>query len=169
MAGTPTDELIDECRRQEEGCNYTGVSFLIWLRWMKTFRLICYVAPVIFGALATWKIVSQGSPTMAAVCTLLATVIPPAYKATRADKAIEDYITASGEFINLRDRFRQVANIYSHEPFTQFEAKCKPLLDRLEKVRARSLTPPNWFFWLSQRKIQSGDYKHDHDIAKENA
>lgn len=164
-----TQSLIDECHRQSENCSYTGVTFTIWLRWLKTFRLFCEVSPVIFGALATWKIVSQTSPTWAAVFTLLATVIPPVYRASKNDRAIDDYQNAAGEFSNLRDRFRQAATIYSHEDFTQFEAKVKPYLDRLEKARTRSLTPPNWVFWLAQRKVQSGDYKHDYDIAREAA
>lgn len=166
MTDARNDRLVDECKRQEENCNYTAVSFTIWLRWLKGFRLFCEVSPVIFGALATWKIVSQTSPTWAAVFTLLATVVPPVYKASKNDRAIEDYTTASGEFTNLRDRFRQAATIYSHDDFLQFEAKTKPLFDRLEKVRTRALTPPDWFFKLSQRKIQSGDYVHDHDLAK---
>ncbi|WP_313609393.1 hypothetical protein [Rhizobium sp.] len=169
MSDPRIQKLVDECHRQEENCRYTAVSFTLWLRWLKRFRLFCEVAPIVFGALATWKIVSQTSPTWAAVFTLLATVIPPVYKASKADRAIDDYTTATGEFTNLRDRFRQVATISSHEDFSQFEAKVKPLLDRLEKVRARALTPPEWLFKLSQRKVQSGDYTHDYDLAKQAA
>lgn len=169
MSDPRIQTLVDECHRQEENCNYTAVSFTIWLRWLKGFRVACEVLPVVFGALATWKIVSQTSPTWAAVFTLLATVIPPAYKATKTDRAIEDYTSATGEFTNLRDRFRQAATIFAHEEFSQFEAKTKLLFDRLEKVRSRSLTPPNWFFKASQRKVQSGDYTHDYDLTRQAA
>lgn len=166
MSAEQSRELADECRRQHEGCNYTAVMFTIWLRMLKIVRLFCEVSPVMFGALATWKIVSQTSPTWAAVFTLLATVIPPAYRASKTDKAIEDYTVASGEFTNLRDRFRQAANIYRLEDFAQFEARVKPLIDRLEKVRSRALTPPEFTFWLARRKIGKGDYIHDYDQLK---
>lgn len=96
MSDPRIQKLVDECHRQEENCRYTAVSFTLWLRWLKRFRLFCEVAPIVFGALATWKIVSQTSPTWAAVFTLLATVIPPVYKASKADRAIDDYTTATG-------------------------------------------------------------------------
>ena len=122
--------------------------------------------PVIFGALATWKIVSQTSPTWAAVFTLLATVIPPAYRASKTEVAIEDYTVATGEFTNLRDRFRQAALISSQKSFEEFEAVSTRLFERLEKVRSRALTPPEWFFRLARRKIRAGDYDHDYDQRK---
>lgn len=156
-------QLVDECQRQAENCSYTSVSFTIWLRCLKAARLFCEVAPLVFGALATWKIVAQTSPTWAAVFTLLATVIPPAYKASKMAQAIEDYTVAGGEFTNLRDRFRQAALIYSQEDFAALEAKAKPLLERLEKVRNRSMTPPEWVFKLAQKKLKTGDYVHDYD------
>jgi hypothetical protein len=156
-------QLSDECHRQSESCNYTAVSFIIWLRILKTVRLASEVAPVIFGALATWKIVSQTSPTWAAVFTLLAAVIPPAFKSSKTEKAIEEYTLAAGEFTNLRDRFRQLASVYSMEEFQKFEALASPVFNRLEKIRSRSLTPPDWVFWLAQRKIKGGDYIHDFD------
>ena len=159
--------LVDECHRQSENCAYTSTTFTIWLRWLRTIRAICLTAPVIFGALATWKVVAQGSPTWGAVFTLLATVIPPAYRATRTDAAIEEYTTVTGEFTNLRDRFRQAALISSHKPFEEFEADFRPLLDRLEKVRRRALTPPEWCFWCSQRKHKAGHYHHDYDEKTE--
>jgi len=64
--------------------------------------------------------VSRGSPSGrataakalrpgAAFLTLLATAIPPAYRASKLDSAIDDYTLLAGEFTNLRDRFRQAA------------------------------------------------------------
>jgi hypothetical protein len=125
------------------------------------------MSPVVFGALATWKIVSQTSPTWAAVFALLATLIPPAYRASKTDAAIEEYILAAGEFTNLRDRFRQAASISSRKPFAEFEADTKPLMARLEKIRSRPLTPPEVFFLLAQRKLKAGHYRHDYDEQPE--
>jgi len=121
---------------------------------------------VVFGALATWKIVAEGSPTSAAVFVLLATVIPPAYRASRVEAAIEDYTTLAGEFTNLRDRFRQAALITSRKGFNEIEAETKALIDRLEKARRRMLTPPEWCFKLARRKHRAGHYEHDYDVAR---
>jgi len=123
------------------------------------------VAPVVFGAVATWKILDT-SPMWAAVFTLLATVIPPAYRASRTDAAIDDYTLLAGEFTNLRDRFRQAALISSAKNFPEFEADTKPLIARMDKARARTLTPPEWCFKLARWKIEKGDYDHDYDEKK---
>jgi hypothetical protein len=159
----PSEALVDECQRQHENCSYTSTTFTIWLRFLRSIRFFCLTAPVIFGAIATWKVVAQNSPTWGAVFTLLATVIPPAYRASKTDAAIDEYTTLTGEFTNLRDRFRQAALISSHKPFPEFEAETHPLLDRMEKARARALTPPELCFKLAQRKLKAGHYDHDYD------
>jgi hypothetical protein len=155
--------LVDECQRQYENCAYTSTAFTIWLRFLKGIRVSCMVAPVIFGALATWKMVAQNSPTWGAIFTLLATVIPPAYAASKTNSAIERYTTLGGEFTNLRDRFRQLALISSHKTFPEFEVDAKPLFDRLEKARGQMLTPPEWCFALARRKHRAGHYRHEYD------
>lgn len=169
MTDAAAKALIDECHRQSENCSYTATTFTIWLRGLAIIRSFCKVSPVMFGALATWKMVAQNSPVWGSVFTLLATVIPPAYSASRVPAYIEEYRAAAGEFTNLRDRFRQGALISSHKAFPEFEADAKPLFDRLEKVRRRMLTPPEWCFRLAQRKHRKGHYRHDYDEQQNSA
>lgn len=159
----PTKALVDECQRQSENCGYTSTTFTVWLRCLRTLRVVCHTTPVICGALATWKIVAQHSPTWAAVFTLLATVIPPAYRASKTDAAIEEFTVLTGEFTNLRDSFRRAALISSQKPFSAFEEETKPLLIRIEKARQRALTPPEWCFKYARWKHKAGHYHHDHD------
>lgn len=163
---TPTSALIDECERQFENCSDTSTSFIIWLRFLRWMRTICLVAPVVFGAIATWKIVAQNSPIWTAVFALLATVVPPVYQASKLDQTIADYETLAGEFTNLRDQFRQLAKIASQKPFPKFEAESKAIFRRLEKARSRPLAPPEWTFRLAKRKNRAGDYRHDYDERK---
>jgi hypothetical protein len=162
--GDPAAALVDECQRQSETCAYTATTFIIWLRVLRGIRVFCVVAPIIFGALATWKLLAN-SPASSAVFMLLATVIPPAYRASKVDASIDDYTLLAGEMTNLRDRFRQAATIQSSKAFPEFEAAAKPLLDRLEKARARALTPPEWCFKLARKKHKEGHYAHDYDQA----
>ena len=49
----------------------------------------------------------------------------------------------------------------------EFEADFGVVMDRLEKVRCKSITPPEWCFWLAQRKVKSGDYTFDVDEPKQ--
>jgi hypothetical protein len=150
--------------RQSETCAYTATSFIIWLRVLRGIRVFCVVAPIVFGALATWKLLAD-SVALSATFMLLTTVIPPAYRASKVDAAINDYTVLAGEMTNLRDRFRQAATIDALKPFTEFEAAAKPLLGRLEKARARALTPPEWCFKLARWKHKQGHYVHDYDQA----
>jgi hypothetical protein len=161
----PTQTLIDECQRQSENCSYTATTFTIWLRWLRRVRTFCVVAPIVFGALATWKLLAD-VPSWSAVFMLLTTAIPPAYRASKKDAEIEEYTTLTGEFTNLRDRFRQAALITSRKPFAEFDAEVKVLMDRLEKARRRALTPPEWCFRLARLKHKAGHYHHDYDEAR---
>jgi hypothetical protein len=144
MSDPQAAALIDECQRQSENCGYTATNFTIWLRWLRGIRATFVVTPVIFGALATWKVL-DASPTLAAVFMLLTTVIPPSHRALGIDEAIEAYTKAAGEMSNLRDRFRQAALISSHRPFVDFWADAQPLIARLERARNRTLTPLKCF------------------------
>ena len=158
-----TKELADECERQFENCRDTAVSFIMWLKALRAIRVFFVAAPIIFGALATWKILVEAT-TLAAIFTLLATVLPPVYRAIKLDETIKDYELLAGEFTNLRDRFRQAMLIGSQKPFSQFEAEVQTLLPRLEKARSRALAPPDRYFRKARKKIVSGDYTHDRDI-----
>lgn len=151
--------LVAEYSRQEENCGYTAVSFTIWLRTLRQIKTACQVVPIVAGALATWGIVHNGAPVFAAVCTLLATAIPPAYRATKADDAIRDYEVLAGEFTNLRDRFRQLALTAAETP-DQLREQAAPFLVRLEKARQRMLTPPEWAFRQAKAKFDAGHYEH---------
>jgi hypothetical protein len=161
-AADPTAALIDECQRQSENCAYSATTFIIWLRALRGVRIFCVVAPIVFGALATWKLMSD-SPVWSAVFVLLATVIPPAYRASTVESSIKEYELLAGEMTNLRDRFRQAATIDSHKPFPEFEAAAKAYLDRLEKARNRALSPPEWCFRLARKKHKAGHYANDYD------
>lgn len=161
-----TQALLDECRRQEENCSYTAVSFVIWLRVLRWTRKVCLTTPLVFGALATWKVLTETSPVMVAVFTLLATVIPVVYRASKTDDMIRQYTKTAGELTNLRDRFRQAATISANKDEVAFEKDARPLFDRMEKSREPMLTPPEWCFKMAREKIKAGHYRHDCDEAK---
>jgi hypothetical protein len=157
--------LADECERQFENCRDTAVSFIVWLKALRWTRIFFIAAPIIFGALATWKLLADRT-LWAAVFTLLATVLPPVFKAINLEDIIKDYEKQAGEFINLRDRFRQAKLIGSLKPVAEFEAEVKALMVRMEKARTRVLAPPNWSFKRARKQIVSGAYTHDHDLPQ---
>lgn len=162
-----TVELARECHRQYDNCLFTATSLHIWLRWLRAWKIFFTLAPIVFGAVGSWKILSSSTdPTMRAVGALgsfLGGLLSTIYGALKLDTHISEARTAAGELTNLRDAFRQAALISSKGSFEEFEAEFGKLRTRLEKVRALGITPPEPCFWLAQRKIRAGHYSFDID------
>ncbi len=158
--------LVDECKREKENCEFTALSFTIWLRSLRWRRTASMVFPVIFGALATWQIVTQYMPWMAAVLTLLATVIPLVYRASKTDTAIAQFTKLAGTFTNLRDRFRQLAEVGPHKETEVFEKEFAALMVKMEMARLYSETPPERCFKAARKKIKAGHMSHYYDETK---
>ena len=131
-----TAALKQECLNQFQNCGYTALTFTIWLRFLRWIKLFSLFAPVVLGALATWNIVGESMPAAAAVCAFLAVLIPPTFQAAKLDTSIKQYTTMAGEFTNLRDRFRLIAEFSSLKPFDEFEVRVQlpPFQVRKSKV-----------------------------------
>ncbi len=128
---TRTAALKEECLNQFQNCGYTTLTFTIWLRFLRWIKLFSLFAPVVLGALATWNIVGESMPAAAAVCAFLAVLIPPTFQAAKLDASIKQYATMAGEFTNLRDRFRLIAEFSSLKPFEEFESAFNFLFSKL--------------------------------------
>jgi len=48
-----------------------------------------------------------------------------------------------------------------------WQREANRLLDKLDKARKEALTPPEFAFWIGQRKIKKGHYHHDYDERAE--
>ncbi|HMI85623.1 MAG TPA: hypothetical protein VK550_16110 [Polyangiaceae bacterium] len=169
MTKTKTEELVLECKRQFENCLYTSTALHIWLRSKRGGRIFLIAAPLVLGAFSTWKLMTESSlqevRLLASACALLAGVVPSIYAALKLDEDLKEMKEAAAEFTNLRDRFRQTAAIWSKKPFGEFEAEFLRWMGEMDKTRSRALTPPEWAFKRAQKKVQSGDYDFDVDLA----
>ena len=167
LADERTRALVTECRRQEESCLYTSTSLYVWLRRARLIRRVFIVAPLIFGALATWSVLDQ--PTndwlrwLTATCALLAGLLPAVYEALKLDTHIEEISGQAAVFKNLQDRFRHAATVISMGPYEEFGAAFETLMERMDAARATSVTPPERCFRVARRKIVGGHYEFDTD------
>jgi hypothetical protein len=59
---------------------------------------------------------------LAAVFSLLGTVIPLVYRSSKTDATIAQFVRLAGEFTNLRDRFRQLSEVGVHKDVTVFDS-----------------------------------------------
>lgn len=161
--------LLEECNREAENCQYTSLSFTIWLRRLRGRRTASMILPVVFGCLATAQIVTHYMPAMAAVFTLLATAIPLVYRASKTDKTIAQFTRLAGEFTNLRDRFRQLGEVGIHKEVAVFETEFRVLMARMDKARKNAGTPPEWCFEEARKKIKAGHMHHDYDEVEKSS
>jgi len=167
---TKLEQLVQECRRQSEGCLYTSTTLFVWLRTLRYLKVFFIVAPLILGSLASGKLLlsfdAENTKVVAAVCAFFAGLLPSIYAALKYEERLKECITLSAEFKNLQDRFRQAALVASEKPMAEFETQFNKLMARLEAARNSSFTAPEWCFRAAQKKIQSGDYHYDTDIVK---
>jgi len=168
--GEKLEQLVQECRRLSEGCLYTSTSLFIWLRTLRYLKVVFIIAPLTLGSLAGGKLLlsvdSDGVRAFAAICAFLAGLLPAIYSALKYDDRLKECTFLAAEFKNLQDRFRQAALVASQKPFPEFEAQFDQLMNRLELARKPSFTTPEWCFRRAQKKIKTGDYHYDVDIAK---
>lgn len=163
IPAAPAEELVHELRRQEENCAYSAASLYLWFKCLRSLKAAALTLQVVFGALATWKVLVKDYELLTAVFALLAAVISPLLSATKMTNEIAAAKAAATEFTALRDRFRRAALVDSQKPFDAFGALAEPLFERMDKARAASTAPPELFFWLASRKVRKGHFKHDYD------
>lgn len=152
--------LIDECKRQEESCLYTSATLFEWLRSLRQWKVAFVVAPIILGGLATWPLLAQ-QPDFAWVtgtCALLAGIAPAVYKALDFDVSLDAVAKNAHQYKILQDRFRQAWRVTAVGPTDIFENEFRKLMERMDAARSSSLTAPERFFKKAQAKIQSGHY-----------
>lgn len=158
-------EVRSEALRQEENCLYTSTAMYRWLTTVRWQQRVVLVLPILLAAAASYSYSRDVFPAWAlALVALVATLIPSMAKALDIETQVKELKDAAGEYKNLQDRFRQLANIGSVENIEAADARLSELMDRLDAVRAKSLVVPQRHFESAQKKIKSGDYDFTADI-----
>lgn len=165
-----TQNLIAECKRQEESCLYMSTTIFEWLKSLRRWRVVFVVVPIILGGLATWPLLSKqaGLEWFIGVCALLAGMTPAVYKALDLDVSLDTLAKSAHQFKILQDRFRQAWRVTALGGFDDFKAAFDALMERMDTARAGSLTTPERFFKKAQKKISSGTYDFGVDLKNAN-
>lgn len=159
-------EIAKEARRQFENCLYTSSSLYEWLKLLKFLDGLMTISPIIFGSLATWKVLDTGdSKFFVSFCALMAAIIPIIQKSSKIKEKIAEVGKAAGCYTNMRDRFRQIAMISAHKDVPNLEIDFQALMQKMEEVRLNGTTAPELSFKAAQRKIKLGDYDSDFELA----
>lgn len=167
---TTLENLIKECKRQEESCLYTSTTLYIWLREARVLRAVFIITPIIFGAFASWSILEKPEVVwmvwLTATAGLIAGLIPAIREALNLDIHVEDISKHAAQFKHLQDRFRLAADTGSGKSIEEFETEVRDLLDRLDEARKASVTPPERCFVIAREKILKGHYDFTVDSKK---
>lgn len=161
-------EIIAECRRQQESCTYTSTALYFWLKEVRAYRVAFITLPILFGSLASAKILLKDPDYdwVTAVAALLAGLFPAIFKALDLDVSLKAMSDAAHRFEILRDRFRQAALITATKPLDDLEEEFADLMRRMDEARNSSLAIPERHFKKAQKKIGGGDYDFDSDVEK---
>ena len=157
--------LIDECKRQEESCLYTSAMLFEWLKSLRRWKVAFVVAPIVLGGIATWPLLTRQPDYdwVTAACALLAGLAPAVYKALDFDVSLDVVAKHAHAFKILQDRFRQAWRVTGLAPGDAFEKEFSSLMERLDAARSSSLTAPERFFRKAQAKILAGHYEFSVD------
>ena len=159
VTSTPSSDYVEECRREERNCLRTAASLHIWARFLRFWRIVFTVFPLILGAIAGWSILKQsGNPVVQVLFSFIALVegvFPALYTSLRIDGRVDQSARLEAEYINLGDRFRQAALNSSHKSSSECESEFRPLMKRLELARGESAVP-DWCVKKAEAKITHG-------------
>lgn len=161
-------EIINECKRQQESCTYTSTALYFWLKEVRVYRIAFITLPIVFGSLASAKILLKDPSFdwVTAIAALLAGLFPAIFKALDLDVSLKAMSDAAHRFEILRDRFRQAALITATKPLDELEEVFADLMGRMDEARSASLAIPERHFKKAQKKIGGGDYDFDSDAGK---
>ncbi|WP_188261982.1 hypothetical protein [Azospirillum tabaci] len=161
-----TIELAKEARRQFENCLYTAAALFEWLKFLRFCDASLSILPIIFSALATWRVFDATENKIAVgIFALLAGLLPIVQRALKLSTRITEVSKAAAEFTNLRDRFRQVATVSVHKDEEELERHFDATMGRMEKARQLCVTAPNWCFGVARKKIKKGIYDADFESS----
>lgn len=164
MTQQRVDEIVKECLRQEENCQYTAAGMYMWQKRAQVWKNVFVVAPIILGGFASFQLLkdipAHWATYTAASLALLAGFFPAIFEALGMDMRVREISTAAGEFTNLRDRFRVLGNIGRDMPFEEVYPAFEQLRDRMDAARKTSPALPEKYFAQAHAKIKKGHYDH---------
>ena len=166
-----TQNLINECKRQEESCCYTSTTLFEWLKSMRRYRVFFVVFPIVLGGIAAWPLLKQqsGYEWLTGLCALLAGLVPAIQKALNLDVSLDVIAKHAHQYKILQDRFRQASTITALGKVEDFGKEFHELMERMDAARSSSLTPPERFFKKAREKIEAGHYDFQVDEIQKNS
>jgi hypothetical protein len=159
-------EIAVEAMRQSEAALYMSTMLYMWLRRVRFQYSMVVLAPIVLTAIAGFSYVKEWLPPWGvALMAFASTLIPSIAEKLEIETKVDELKRLASDYKSLQDRFRILAKITAQGPRDTAEQELKTLMDRMDVVRAASLSPPESYYSQAQTKIKRGDYDFSVDIA----
>jgi len=165
MTETLEEQLLDECKRQEENALYTSTGLHIWLRELRLRKTCFLIFQLALAGLAAYFAVT-GQAIYAGIFGAIAGISPSVWDALKLDEGLDTATRSAAEYTAMRDTFRQARTIGRSKGIEEFEKAFNEAMGQMNSLRKVSLTPPERIFNQAQKKISSGDYQHAVDTKQ---
>lgn len=163
MTEKRAQEIIAECKRQEESCLYTSTALFEWQKEVRLWRTAFIVLPIVVGSIASTKILLKDPSYewLTAIAALLAGLFPAIFKALDLDVSLKTISDSANRFKVLQDRFRQASRVGATRKIEELEEEFNALMNRMDDARSASLAVPERHFKKAQKKIASAHYSFE--------
>jgi len=160
MATEITEALKRQSEERAKNCFWASAALFVWLRALRSLRVVFVILPIVFGTLASWDLLSSSDQFrgLTAVLALAAGLVPAVYAALKLDEHLPDAARLAGEYKNLAFRFAELSRVSRFKEFDVYEAEYKDARQRLEKANSEAYTCPEWCFRWASKKINSGAF-----------
>lgn len=165
-----TQNLVLECKHQEETCLYMATTIFEWSKSVRMWRAAFVIFPILFAGLAILPLLSNpyNMEWFTGLFAMLAGLSHAIYKALDFDLVSLDTLCKyAHQFKALQDRFHQSWCVTALGSFDEFQSEFAALMNSMDAVRAESPSPPERFFIKAQKKISIEHYKLGVDQPEE--
>ena len=94
------EQIIEECKRQEESCLYTSTALYSWQKEVRKLRVAFIVVPIICGTFASARIIVR-DPSYdwyVAGAAMIAGLFPAIFKALDLDVSLKTIADSANRF-----------------------------------------------------------------------
>ena len=165
-----TQNLVLECKHQEETCLYMATTIFEWSKSVRMWRAAFVVFPILFAVLSIIPLLSTNNKMewFTGLFAMLAGISHAIYKALEFDLVSLDTLGKHAhKFKALQDRFHQSWCVTALSSFDEFQSEFAALMNNMDAVRTECPSPPERFFIKAQKKISIEHYKFGGDQPEE--
>ena len=138
------------------------VSLIVWLRWLRRFRIAFNAFPIAFASVGSWRLLTDSTqlrlPLVAAAFAFVAGLLPLLYLASGIEDSISLAARLAGRYRVLEARVRDYVRRYHLFSSDEAVVRHERLFEDYLELKKEAQTGPRWAFWAAERLIAKKEY-----------